>query len=260
MAYKIDPISQFEVERIVPLKIGGVDVSFTNTAFAMLLAVTLATIFLMLSMRSRALVPGRLQSVAEIAYNFVEGMLRDTIGHKGKPFLPFVFTLFFFILFCNMLGLLPYELPVGSFHKFTATSQIIVTFGMAAFVISMVIVVGLVKHGLHFFSLFVPKGVPIFLLPLIVLIEVISFLMRPISLSVRLFANMLAGHTMLEVFAGFVVMMALSGGIATAGVIFPLAFAVAITALEFLVAFLQAYVFAVLTCIYLNDAIHLHDH
>ena len=260
-AFKIDPISQFEIERLIPIHIGNLDASFTNAAVSMGLAVLLASAFLILSMRQRALVPGRFQSMGEIAYEFVSGMMHDTIGHGGKPFFPLVFSLFMFVLFCNFLGLVPYELPLGSFHGFTATSHIIVTFALASVVFLLVVLVGLIKHGAHFFSLFVPKGVPVVLLPLIVLIELISFLTRPLSLSVRLFANMTAGHTMLKVFAGFIVMMGLShSAIGYAGATLPLLFSVAITGLEFLVAFLQAYVFAVLTCIYLNDAIHLHDH
>ena len=260
-AFKIDPIHQFEIERLIPLKVGGLDVSFTNSAVAMSLAVILASAFLILSMRPRAMVPGRFQSVGELAYEFIAGMMRDIVGHGGKPFFPLVFSLFMFVLFCNILGLLPYELPVGSLHGFTATSHIIVTFALAILVFFTVIIVGLYKHGLHFFSLFAPKGLPMLLLPVIIVIELISFLTRPMSLSVRLFANMTAGHTMLKVFAGFIVMMGLSGSVfGYAGALLPLIFSVAITGLEFLVAFLQAYVFAVLTCIYLNDAIHLHDH
>ena len=195
-------------------------------------------------MRQRALVPGRLQSVAELGYEFIAGMVRDNVGSAGKKYFPFVLTLFIFILLCNLLGLVPYS--------FTPTSHIIVTFAMAAVVFVGVTVIGFVKHGAHFLSFFVPQGVPFALLLLLVPIEIISYFVRPFSLSIRLFANMLAGHTMLKVFGGFVVMLGVLAGWA------PLAFLVAFTGLELLIAFLQAYVFAILTCLYLNDAIHLH--
>jgi F-type H+-transporting ATPase subunit a len=210
----------------------------------MIIAVILATSVFVMGMRQRALVPGRLQSVAEVGYEFIAGMVRDNVGNAGKKYFPFVFTLFIFILFCNLLGLVPYA--------FTPTSHIIVTFAMAATVFLGVTIIGIARHGLHFLSFFVPKGVPFVLLLLLVPIEVISYFVRPFSLSIRLFANMLAGHTMLKVFGGFVVMLGLYAGWA------PLAFIVAFTGLELLIAFLQAYVFAILTCLYLNDAIHLH--
>ena len=197
-------------------------------------------------MHSRALVPARLQSVAELGYEFIANMVRDNVGTDGKKYFPFVLTLFIFILFCNMLGMVPYS--------FTPTSHIIVTFAMAAFVFLGVTLIGFCKHGAKFLSLFVPEGVPIVLLPLLVPIEIISYLIRPLQLSIRLFANMMAGHTMLKVFGGFVVMLGILGGWA------PLAFIVAFTGLELLIAFLQAYVFAILTCIYLNDAVHMHHH
>ncbi|CAE7205174.1 atpB [Symbiodinium microadriaticum] len=238
---------QFEISRILELQIAGFDVSFTNSSAWMMVTVIAASLFLTLSVRSRALVPGKAQMIAEIAYEFVAGMMRDTVGNDGQKFFPFVFTLFIFILACNMFGMLPYS--------FTPTSHIIVTFAMAAFVFVGVTLIGIFKHGFRFLSLFVPSGVPMALLPIIIVIEVISYLSRPISLSVRLFANMMAGHTMLKVFAGFIVGM----GFVTGGFV-PFLFAVALTGLEILVAFLQAYVFAVLTCIYLNDALHLHDH
>jgi len=254
------PMHQFEINRLHEIHLGGFDVSFTNSALFMSLAVLLISIFLIGGMSRRAMVPGRWQSLVELSYDFIAGVMRDTVGNEGKAFFPFVFTLFLFILFANFLGMMPFS--------FTVTSHIVVTFAMGLLVISIVVITGLVKHGAHFLSLFVPKGLPVVLLPLIVLIEVISFLTRPLSLGVRLFANMTAGHTMLKVFAGFVV--ALWGLNAAPGAhvglgaqvigVAPLLFAVAITGLELLVAFLQAYVFAVLTCIYLNDAIHLHDH
>jgi F-type H+-transporting ATPase subunit a len=239
------PMHQFEIKQLIPIEIGGVDVSLTNSGAFMLGAVALITLFLAAATSKRALVPGRAQSVAELAYGFVANMLRDNVGTAGMVFFPFVFSLFMFILVANMLGMVPYS--------FTVTSHIIVTFAFAGFVFLGVTLIGILKHGIGFLKLFVPSGVPLALLPLLIVIEVISYLTRPISLSVRLFANMLAGHTMLKVFAGFVVALGLAGAV-------PLLFMVALTGLELLVAFLQAYVFAVLTCIYLNDAIHLHEH
>ena len=195
-------------------------------------------------MSGRALVPGRLQSVAELAYEFVANMVRENVGSAGQRYFPFIFTLFMFVLASNMLGMVPYS--------FTVTSHIVVTFALATVVFLGVTVIGFAKHGAGFLKFFVPSGVPVALLPLLVVIEVISYLTRPVSLSVRLFANMMAGHTMLKVFAGFVIGLGVIGGWA------PLAFMVAFTGLELLVAFLQAYVFAILTCIYLNDALHMH--
>ena len=238
------PLEQFEIKRLIPIDIGGLDLSFTNSALFMLIAVALATLFLTYSMRTRAVVPGRLQSVAEISYEFIANMIRENVGTEGRRYFPFIFTLFMFILFGNLLGMMPYS--------FTYTSHIIVTFAMAAVVFVGVTVIGFVRHGAKFLKLFVPSGVPMFLLPLLVLIEILSYLTRPISLSVRLFANMMAGHTMLKVFAGFVVSLGVLAGWA------PLAFVVALTGLEIGIAVLQAYVFTILTCIYLNDAIHLH--
>jgi F-type H+-transporting ATPase subunit a len=238
------PLEQFEIHRLFPAHVGGVDASFTNSALWMIIAILLVTALMVLAVNPRALVPSRWQSIAELSYEFIANMLRDNVGDAGKKYFPFVFTLFMFILFCNLLGLVPYS--------FTPTSHIIVTFAMAAVVFVGVTVIGFARHGLHFFSFFVPSGVPVALLPLLVVIEVISYFVRPVSLSVRLFANMLAGHTMLKVFAGFVVALGVLGGWA------PLAFVVALTGLELLIAFLQAYVFAILTCLYLNDAIHLH--
>lgn len=248
---KPDPMSQFEIIRHVKLDILGIDASFTNSGVIMLLAVLVVGGFLFFSTRGRALVPGRMQSIAEICYEFVANMVRENIGTAGLKYFPFVFTLFVFILACNMLGML----PLGK-HTFTPTSHIIVTFALAMMVFVMIIVVGFARHGLGFLKLFVPSGVPALLLPLIVIIEFVSFLTRPMSLAVRLWANMLAGHTMLKVFAFFVV--GLFGALPFVGGIPPLLFMVGLTGLEVLVAFLQAYVFAVLTCIYLNDAVNLH--
>lgn len=238
------PFEQFVVHRLIPIQIGGVDASFTNASLWMAIAVLIATVLMTMAVNKSALVPSRWQSVAEIAYEFVAGMVRDNVGDAGKKYFPFIFALFMFILFCNLLGLIPYS--------FTPTSQIIVTFAMAAVVFIGVTIIGFARHGLHFLSFFVPQGVPKFLLPLLVPIELFSYLFRPISLSVRLFANMLAGHTMFQVFAGFVIALGILGGWA------PLVFIGALYCLEVLIAFLQAYVFAILTCLYLNDAIHMH--
>jgi F-type H+-transporting ATPase subunit a len=242
-----DPIHQFDIHRIIPLQIGGWDVSFTNSSLFMLLAVVLTVGFYMVATQSRSLVPTRLQSLAEISYEFVAGMLRDSIGKEGMKYFPFVFSLFMFIFFCNMLGMIP--------GAFTVTSHIIVTAALAAIVFLTVLVIGFAKNGLHFLKLFVPSGVPIYILPLVTMIEIISFLSRPVSHSVRLFANMLAGHITLKVFGGFVVMLLGAGSFAVLSPL-PLLAAIALTALEFLVAFLQAYVFTMLTCMYLNDALH----
>ncbi|MBZ0325343.1 MAG: F0F1 ATP synthase subunit A [Alphaproteobacteria bacterium] len=243
MAEAHSPLEQFRIRSLVDIELGGVDASFTNSSLMMVIAVVLTGTFLMVGMRHRALVPGRWQSMAELSYEFVANLIRETVGTEGRPYFPIIFTLFMFIFFGNMIGMLPYS--------FTFTSHIIVTFGMAIVVFLAVTVLGFVKHGLHFFSFFVPPGAPIGLWPLLIPIEIISYLSRPISLSVRLFANMLAGHTLLKVFAGFVVALGVGG-------VLPLAFIVALTGLEMLIAFLQAYVFAILTCLYINDALHLH--
>jgi F-type H+-transporting ATPase subunit a len=237
------PMEQFDIKRLLDFRIGPIDASYTNSALWMTIAVVLATFVFVIGMRQRAMVPGRLQAVAELGYEFVANMVRDNVGSAGKRYFPFVLTLFVFILFCNVLGLVPYS--------FTPTSHIIVTFAMALFVFLGVTIIGFARHGAHFVSFFVPKGVPFVLLLLLVPIEIISYFVRPFSLSIRLFANMLAGHTMLKVFGGFVVMLGIYAGWA------PLAFIVAFTGLELLIAFLQAYVFAILTCLYLNDAIHM---
>jgi len=242
-----DPIHQFDIHRIIPINIGGWDISFTNASAFMLLAVVLSVGFLIVATRARSLVPTRLQSLAEISYEFVAGMLRDSVGKEGMKFFPFVFTIFMFIFICNMMGLIP--------GAFTVTSHIIVTAALAALVFLTVVIVGFAKNGVRFLKLFVPAGVPIYILPLVTLIEIISFLSRPVSHSVRLFANMLAGHITLKVFGGFVVMLLGAGSFAALAPL-PLLAAVALTALECLVAFLQAYVFTMLTCMYLNDALH----
>ena len=238
------PLAQFDIKPLIELQMGQMNVSFTNSALFMSFTVILVVIFLIFGMRKGALIPGRWQSMAELSYEFVANLLRDTVGAEGRHYFPFVFTLFMFILFGNMLGMIPYS--------FTFTSHIIVTFAMALVVFFGVTILGFVKHGFHFVSFFVPPGVSVLLWPLMIPIEIISYLSRPISLSVRLFANLTAGHTMLKVFAGFVVSMGIVGGI------LPLAFVIALTGLEILIAFLQAYVFTILTCFYINDAINLH--
>ena len=243
-----DPIHQFQIQKLIPIEVGGVDFSFTNSALFMVLTVAGASAFLMLSTRGRGLVPGRGQSAAGMTYEFVAQTLRDSAGSEGMRFFPFVFSLFMFILVANLWGMFPYF--------FTVTAHIVITATMALAVILLVVGYGLWKHKLHFFKLFVPSGVPAVLLPFIVLIEVLSFISRPISLSIRLFANMLAGHITLKVFAGFVVLLGSAGFVGILGAILPLAATVALTALEFLVAALQAYVFAILTSLYLNDALH----
>ena len=243
-----DPIHQFVINEIVPINIAGMNFSFTNSSLFMVATAVGAAAFLYLTTSSRGLIPSRLQSISEMSYEFIANMLRDAAGTHGMKFFPLVFSLFMFVLVANLFGMFPYF--------FTVTSHIIVTFALAMLVILTVVGYGFYKHGFGFLKLFVPHGVPGILVPLVVAIEVISFLSRPISLSVRLFANMLAGHITLKVFAGFVTSLSAMGAVGIAGSVLPLAMTVALTGLEFLVAFLQAYVFAVLTCMYLNDAIH----
>jgi F-type H+-transporting ATPase subunit a len=246
-----DPIHQFQIQDLAgPFHIGGYEISFTNSALFMGLSVLTVTGILLAAAGRGAMVPGRLQSIGELWYEFIHNMVRNVLGPEGRPFFPLVFSLFSFVLVANMLGMFPYF--------FTVTSHVIVTASLAVFVVGLVIVVGIAKHGLGWFKLFVPHGVPIVILPFISLIEIISFLSRPVSLGLRLFGNMLAGHIVLKVFAGFVVSLASFGAVGVVGAIAPLAMAVALTALEFLVAFLQAFVFAILTCVYLNDALHTH--
>ena len=243
MAAKDSPLKQFEIDPISTIDVGGYNLSFTNSSFSMLLTVLVITLFLTLTVNTRSIIPSRMQLVSELMYNFIAQLLSDTVGDNGKKYFPFVFSLFMFVLIGNMVGMIPYQ--------FTFTSHIVVTFALAAVVFIGVTILGFINHGIKFFSFFVIPGVPFYMHPLLIPIEVISYLSRPISLSVRLFANMLAGHTLLKVFAGFVVSMSYFG-------IFPLAFIVALTGLEILIAFLQAYVFAILTCLYINDAYHLH--
>ena len=240
-----NPMQQFTVQRIGPeINIAGVDLSFTNASLFMVISATVIILFLFLGSKEKNIIPNKLQLIAEMSYTFVAKMISDTAGSKARPYFPFIFSLFMFVLFCKMVGMLPYS--------FTVTSHIIVTLIMALFIFIAVTIIGFIKHGFKYLSIFVPSGVPAVLLPLITIIEIISYLSRPVSLSVRLFANMMAGHTMLKVFGGFVVSLGILGGW------LPLSFSVALTGLEILVAFLQAYVFAILTCIYLNDALNLH--
>lgn len=243
------PLHQFEIHPIIPLNVGGVDVSFTNSSLYMVATVVLCAGFVLLGTRRSAVVPGRLQAAVEISYEFIANLLRDTVGNQGRSYFPFVFTLFMFVLIGNLLGMTPYS--------FTFTSHIIVTFAMAAVVFIGVTIIGIVKHRFRFLTLFVPSGLPIALVPLLVPIELISYIIRPITLSVRLFANMMAGHTLLVVLSGFAVSLS---GFYILPALAPLAVTAAMYGLETIVAFLQAYVFAVLTCLYLHDALHLHDH
>ncbi|AVM74752.1 F0F1 ATP synthase subunit A [Magnetospirillum gryphiswaldense] len=242
-----NPIEQFKIKPIIPLEIGGVDVSFTNSAVMMVISVVLITAFLTLSVRSRALVPGRWQSMAEVFYEFIAGMLRDNVGSAGRKYFPFIFSLFMFVMFGNLLGMVP--------GAFTYTSHVIVTFGMAIVVFTGVTIIGFARHGTHFLRMFFPEGAPIATAVILVPIELISYFSRPFSLAVRLFANMTVGHIILKVLGGFVVTL---GGFYVLPGIVPFAFLGAVTVLEFGIALLQAYVFTILSCIYLHDAIHMH--
>ena len=245
----MDPIHQFEIKSYFTFgKIGNVELAFTNSALFMLIALGVITLLMIGATSPRAVIPGRMQALAEMSYEFVANTLRNSAGTEGMKFFPLVFTLFMFILIVNLIGIIPYT--------FTVTSHIIITASLALLVFLTVIIYGFWRNGLHFFKLFVPSGVPIYILPLVTFIEILSFVSRPLSHSVRLFANMLAGHITLKVFGGFVVMLGSLGFLGWLGAVLPLGLTVALTALELLVAFLQAYVFAILTCIYLNDAIH----
>lgn len=247
-----DPIHQFQISKLLPLDVNGVDLSFTNSSLFMVATVVLTSSFLLWSTSGRGMIPSRSQSLSEIAYEFIAGMLRDAAGSQGMKFFPLVFSLFMFILVSNMFGMFPYF--------FTVMSHIIITVSLALLVFFTVILVGFGRHGLGFLKLFVPSGVPLLIMPLVVAIEIISFIARPISHSVRLFANMLAGHITLKVFSGFIVSMSGIGAVGIVGSILPFAMTVGLTALEFLVAFLQAYVFTMLTCMYINDALHPGGH
>lgn len=242
------PIEQFEISRILPVEIGNLDLSFTNSTAYMIATVGLAAGFLLLATSGRGLVPGRMQSSAEMLYEFVSNTLRENAGHEGMRFFPLVFSLFMFVLFANLIGMFPYA--------FTVTSHIVVTFALAMLVFLTVTVYGIWRNGLGFFRLFMPSGVPLILAPIIIPIEVVSYISRPISHSVRLFAVMLAGHITLKVFAGFVVSLGGFGALGMAGAVLPLAMTVALTGLELLMSLIQAYIFTMLTCMYLNDALH----
>jgi F-type H+-transporting ATPase subunit a len=259
MASAIDPMHQFQIQRIVELPtVAGVDLSITNSVLAMMIAAVTVCAFFALASAKAAVVPGRLQSVGESLYLLVNDLADSIIGHEGKKFFPFVFTLFAFIMTMNLLGMF--------IVIFTPTSQLAVTLTLALLTIAIVLIVGFARNGFGFFKLFVPSGVPIYLLPLMIPIEVISFLVRPITLALRLFGNMIGGHVVLNIFGSFVVslgLLGLAGGISTLGFggsALALASVVALLALEFIVAFLQAFVFAALTCVYLNDVVNLHSH
>ena len=246
-AQAIDPIHQFNIETIVPLHIGGLDASFTNSSLFMVVVVGLIALLMLVFTSGSRIVPGRMQALAEMAYEFVASTVRSAAGNEGMRFFPLVFSLFMFVLFCNLVGLVPYT--------YSVTSQIIVNFALAAVVITTVICYGFYKHGTHFLGLFVPSGVAWPLLVFLVPIEIISFVARPVTLSVRLFANMMAGHITLKVFGSFVALL-LGAGAASILAPLPLIGIILLSAFELLVAVLQAYVFAILTCVYLNDAIH----
>jgi len=240
---KHSPLEQFEISPYAHFETGIGDLAFTNSSLSMVITVLVITLFLTLTVNTRSLIPSRLQLMSEMSYNFIAQLINDTVGDQGKKYFPFIFSIFMFVLIGNMVGMVPYS--------FTFTSHIIVTFALASVVFIGVTILGFWKHGFRYFALLAPAGLPFYMLPILIPIELISYLSRPISLSVRLFANMLAGHTLLKVFAGFVLPLGFAG-------VLPLAFIVALTGLEILIAFLQAYVFAILTCLYINDAIHLH--
>lgn len=248
-----DPMHQFQIQRVLELPpVAGFDLSITNSSLWMMIAAASVTLFFAAASAKAAIVPGRLQSVGEMLYELIHDLTDSIIGHEGKQFFPFVFTLFAFILAMNLLGMVPYF--------FTSTSQLAVTATLGVLTILVVIAVGLARNGLGFFKLFVPSGVPFFVLPLVVVIEIISFLVRPVTLALRLFGNMVGGHVVLKVFGGFVVSLGALGALGILGALVTLTGTVAITALEFMVAFLQAFVFAVLACVYLNDVVNLHSH
>ena len=244
MAANKGPLHQFEISSIYDIKFKGLDLSFTNSSLSMVLAIIIASIIFHIGSRKNGELPNKLQVLVEMSYEFIANMVRDNVGKGGKIFFPFIFSLFLFILFGNVLGMVPYN--------FTYTSHIIVTFALAGFIFIAVTIIGLVKHGMNFLKFFVPSGVPISLLPILIPIEIISYFVRPISLSLRLFANMMAGHTMLKVFASFIVLLGILGGWA------PLLLVIILTGFEIMIAVLQAYVFTILCCLYLNDALNLH--
>jgi F-type H+-transporting ATPase subunit a len=240
------PVAQFTLTDLVEINVAGLNLSITLSSIYMVATAMVIGVFLVHSMKGRHLVPTRMQSMAELSYEFIAGMVRENVGSEGRPYFPFIFALFMFILVGNLFGMMPF-----GHYTYTFTSQIIVTFAMALAVFVGVTVIALKKHGLHFFTFFFPAGAPIYMAPLLIPIEILSYLSRPVSLSVRLFANMMAGHTMMKVFGTFVVLLGAFG-------VAPMLVLVALTGFEILVAVLQAYVFTILTCIYLNDALHLH--
>lgn len=244
----LDPLHQFQINKIVPLVISGWDISYTNSSLWMTIALAIVWLLFYVALKRETIIPNRMQAFAEIIFTFIKDMIKTYIGKEGIPFFPFIFTMFWFILMGNILGLIPYS--------FTYTSHIIVTFSLAITAFVMANIAGFKKHGLGMFHLLLPKGIPIFLAPLMVVIELISYLARPFSLSIRLFANMMAGHLILKLFASFSAML-LNTSFAALGII-PLILNVGVTGLEFLVAVLQTYVFTLLTCLYINDAINLH--
>lgn len=238
-----DPLHQFLIQKIVPLEVAGIDISFTNSSLFMVLTIVSVMLFQVVGTRQKALIPGRFQSMVEMSYEFIAGMLKDTVGVEGIKYFPFIFSLFMFILVANLFGMIPYS--------FTVTSHIIVTFALALMVFIAVTIIGFARHGTHFFRMFFPEGAPLAVAPILIPIEIISYFMRPITLSVRLFANMLAGHVILKVFAGFTIALGFMG-------IAPLAVNIAVTGFEFFVACIQAYIFTILSCLYLHDAVHMH--
>ena len=245
-----NPTKQFEIEPIIPIELAGFDISFTNSSLWMMIGVIVSFLLIAISARKRALIPGRFQNIGEITYEFIADMIRQTVGDRGRPYFPFIFTIFMVVLMGNLLGIIPYS--------FTYTSHLIVTFALAASVLVVITMIGVVLHGLHFFTLFLPHGVPLWLAPLMIPIEIISYLFRPVSLSVRLFANMTAGHLLVKAIAGFCVGLAGAGTLGLMGSALPVILNVAIIAFEVVVALIQAYIFAILSCIYLRDAVELH--
>lgn len=245
-----DPLHQFAIQKIVPLEVAGIDISFTNSSLWMMIAIVASIVFFAHAMKKKALVPGRWQFVAESIYTLVAGLIKSNIGDKGKVYLPFIFTVFMTVMMGNLLGLIPWS--------FTYTSHIIVTAALAFMIFLTVVGIGVARHGVHFFGMFVPAGAPLWLMPLIIPIEVISYMVRPITLSVRLFANMMAGHLMLKVIAGFSVAMLGLGSVGYAAAFIPASVNVVLIGFEAFVALLQAYVFTLLACIYLKDTVEIH--
>ena len=244
MAANKGPLHQFEISNLFDINLYNTDISFTNSALSMIISIFIATLIFYIGSKKNGNIPTRIQVLVEMSYDFIANMVRDNVGGAGRIYFPFIFTLFLFILFGNLLGMVPYN--------FTYTSHIIVTFGLAGFIFIAVTLIGIVKHGLSFLKFFVPSGVPLALLPILIPIEIISYFVRPVSLSLRLFANMMAGHTMLKVFASFIVLLGIIGGWA------PLLLVIVLTGFEIMIAVLQAYVFTILCCLYLNDALNLH--